>query len=129
MTAFLNDNTLDNGLGTLKSAADKVYITSTQPTTYTEATSTYALGNKNFGAGAVFPGAIAAGSPSGRKLTTAAITDGSVTGTGTATSYGIVTSASSRLEAANTLSASQAVTSGNTFTLGAFDIRLPNTGG
>ena len=61
MTAMINDNTLDNGLAALKSAADKIYICSTQPTTYTEATSTYALGNKNFGAGSVFPSAIAAG--------------------------------------------------------------------
>lgn len=129
MVAFLNDNTLDSGLSALKSAADKVYICSSQPATYTEATSTYALGNKNFGAGSVFPGAIAAGSPSGRKLTTAAITDGSVTGTGTASYWAIVTSGSSRLEAAYSLSSSQAVTSGNTFTLSAFDVRLANTGG
>lgn len=127
--AFLNDNTLDNGLAALKAAATHVYINSSEPATYTAASSTVALGNKNFGAGAVFPAAIAAGSPSGRKITTAAITDGSVTGTGTATHYSVVTSGSSRLEVAQSLSASQAVTSGNTFTLTAADVRLPNVGG
>ena len=129
MTAMLNDLTLDNGLSSLKTNADKIYITSSQATTYTEATSTYALGNNNFGAGSVFPGAIAAGSPSGRQLATAAVTAGSVTGTGTAAYWAIVTSGSSRLEAANTLSSSQSVTSGNTFSLASFLIRLPNTGG
>lgn len=127
--AFLNDNTLDNGLAALKAAADKVYICSAEPATYTAATSTFALGNKNFGAGAVFPGAIAAGSPSGRKLTSAAITDGSVTANGTATHDAVVTSGSSRLETAQALSASQVVTSGNIFTKTAQDVRLPNLGG
>ena len=126
---FLNDNTLDNGLSALKAAADKVYICSAEPATFTAATSTLALGNKNFGAGAVYPAAIAAGTPSGRQLVTAAITDGTVTGTGTASHYAVTTTASSRLELANSLSATQAVTSGNTFTLGAATLRLPNIGG
>lgn len=130
MVAYVNDIILDNGLSYLKTNADKIYINYTQqPATYTEATSTYACGNKNFGAGAVFPGAIAAGSPSGRKVTTAAVTDGSVTATQTAGWWSIVYSGGSALLVANNLSASQAVTNGNTFTLGAFDIRLPNMGG
>lgn len=127
--AYLNDNTLDNGLSALKAAASHIYICSAEPATYTAATSTYALGNKNFGAGSVFPGAIAAGSPSGRKLTTAAVTDGAVTGNGTASHYAIVSAGSSRLEVANSLSASQAVVSGNTYTLAALDVRLANVGG
>lgn len=126
---FLNDNTLDNGLAALKAAATGVYINSSEPATYTAASSTVALGFKSWGAGNVFPAAIAAGSPSGRKVTTAAITDGSVTATGTASHYSIVTLGSTRLEVANSLSASQAVTSGNTFSLAAADVRLPNTGG
>lgn len=126
---YLNDNTLDNGLAALKAAADKVYINSAEPATFTAATSTNALGNKAFGAGAVYPAVIAAGAPSGRQLATAAITDGTVTGTGTATHYSVVTSGASRLELANSLSASQAVTAGNVFTLGAATLRLPNTGG
>lgn len=127
--AYVNDLVLDNGLSALKAAADKVYICSQEPATYTEATSTYAKGNKNWGAGSVFPSAIAAGSPSGRKLASAAITDGSVTATATVTHYSVVTSGSSRLDLANSLSASQGVTSGNTFALASFDVRLPNVGG
>jgi hypothetical protein len=126
---YLHDNVLDSGLSYLKSNASHIYICNAEPSTYTQASSTYALGSKNFGAGAVVPGALAAGSPSGRKATTAAITDGSVSGTGTASHWAITFNSSSILLAASSLSASQAVTNGNTFTLGAFDIRLPGTGG
>jgi hypothetical protein len=130
--AFLNDNTLDNGLAALKAAADKIYICSQEPATYTQATSTYALGNASLGAGNVYPNAIAAGSPSGRQLVSAPVASGSpgsITATGTATHSSTVSSGSSRLEVAQALSASQAVTNGNTFTLTAQTVRLPNTGG
>lgn len=125
--SFLNDNTLDNGLAALKAAASHVYINSSEPATYTAASSTLMLGTMNFGAGAVFPGAIAAASPNGRKLTTAAVTAGTVNTSGTATHWSIVSAGSTRLELASALAASQAVTSGNTWSLPAFDaIRLPN---
>lgn len=125
--AYLNDLTLDNGLSSLKAAASHVYLCSAEPATFTAASSTNKLGTKNFGAGAVFPGAIAAASPNGRKLVTAAVTDGTVDSTGTATHWAITSNASSRLELAAALAASQAVTSGNTWSLPAFDaIRLPN---
>lgn len=126
---YLDNSILDSGLASLKSGADKIFICSAEPATYTQATSTYALGNYNFGAGSVFPSAIANGSPSGRQLVSAAVTNGSVTGTGTATSWAIVASGSTLLLASYSLSASQVVTSGNTFTLGAITVRLPNTGG
>src|SRR5262245_11446684 len=125
MASVVGDYVLDNGLSALDALADKIYICSQDPTTFTEAASTYALGNKAFGAGAAV-GAPAAATPNGRKVTTAAITDGNVTGTGTAAKWAIVDSVNSRLLCNGALSASQAVTSGNTFTLGAFDIRLPN---
>lgn len=121
----VGDYVLDNGLSAIDTLASHVYLCSALPTTYTEATSTYALGNKNFGAGSV-TGAPAAGSPNGRKVTTTAITDGSITATGTASHWAIVDSANSRLYAAYTLAATQAVTNGNTFQLPAFDVRLPN---
>jgi hypothetical protein len=116
---------LDSGLTNFKNVATHIYINSSEPTTYAEASSTFALGNKNFGAGAALTGP-AAGSPNGRKVTSTAITDGSVTGTGTATSWSIVNATGSALLASGSLSSSQAVTSGNTFTLASFDIRLPS---
>lgn len=123
--ALLADRVLDNGLTILDTETSHIYICSQEPTTYTEATSTYALGNKNFGAGSAF-GAPAAGSPNGRKVSSTAITDGSVTATGTASHWAATDNTNSRLNATNSLSASQAVTSGNTFSLPSFDIRIPN---
>lgn len=125
MANVVGDYPLDNGLISIKNLADKIFICSQDPLTYTDATSTYALGNKNFGAGGAF-GAPGAGSPNGRQIASTAITDGSVTGTGTAAKWAVVDSANSRLLANGTLSASQAVTAGNTFTLASFLIRLPN---
>jgi hypothetical protein len=124
MADSLADRVLDLGLNVLDSEADKIFICSQEPTTYTEASSTYALGNKTFSAGGAF-GAPAAGSPNGRKVSSTAITDGSVTGTGTAAKWAVVDSANSRLLADGSLAASQAVTSGNTFSLPSFDIRIP----
>lgn len=127
--AFINDNTLDNGLVALKAGASHIYICNAEPGTYTAASSTNALGVKDFGAGSVFPGAIAAGSPSGRKLDTAAVTNGSVNANGTASHYAIVSAGASRLEVTNSLTSSQVVTSGNAWTMVSLSVRLANTGG
>jgi hypothetical protein len=119
----LTDNALDSGLSYLNTNGDRVDICSQEPTNYTEATSTYTLGNKT----SASVGAPVNGDTSGRKVIIAAISDGSVTGTNTATHWALVkTSATTELLAAQTLSASQAVTSGNTFTLGAIDIEIPD---
>lgn len=124
MTANVNSRVIDFGLNVLDTEPDKIFICSTQPTTYTEATSTYALGSYNYGsAGAAF------GSPASatnaRKVSSVAITSGSVSGTGTAGYWAVVDSANSRLLATGPLSASQAVTSGNPFSLPSFDITIP----
>jgi len=97
-------------------------VTSQEASTYAEATSTYTLGNST---------SLSIAAPSdrtggGRKVTVANITDGSVSGTGTATHYAIVDTNNSRLMATGSLTASQAVTSGNTFTLATFDIGIPD---
>lgn len=116
--AFWDDRVFDLGLTVLDTEATRLDICSQEPTTYTEATTTYTLGNKT----PLSIGAPTDNSPSGRKVVVAAITDGSVTGTGTATHWSIVDTSNSRLLATGSLAASQAVTNGNTFTLGAFDL-------
>jgi hypothetical protein len=123
MTAYINTGVIDSGLTAIQAAAAKIYITYTQqPTTYTEASSTYACANSAPGAGSLMTGP-AAGTSNGRKLTCTAISSGSVTATQTAGWYGI-TGASSLLYYANSLSATQALTSGNTFSLAAFDCNI-----
>jgi hypothetical protein len=120
---FLNDRVFDNGLTVLDTEANRLDICSSEPTTYTAATSTASLGNKTLGAGDI--GAPAAGSPNGRQVTVQALTSGSVTATGTATHYAITDTGNSRLLATGALSSSQAVTNGNTFSTSSFTIRIP----
>ena len=120
--AFLNDRVFDNGLTVLDTEANKILITSAEPATYTEANATYALGDST----SLSIGAPQDRSGGGREVVVAAITDGSVTATGTATHYAIVDTVNSRLLAAGSLTASQAVTSGNTFTLTSVAIGIPD---
>jgi hypothetical protein len=120
--ATLNNRVFDNGLSVLDTEANKILVTSQEATTYTEANATYALGNST----SLSIGAPADRSGGGREVTVAAISDGSVTGTGTATHFAIVDTSNSRLLATGSLTASQSVTSGNTFTLGAFTIGIPD---
>lgn len=120
--ATLGDRVFDSGLTALDTEATRLDICSQEPTTYTEATSTHTLGNKT---------SLSVGTPGdrtggGRKVTVAAITDGSVTATDTATHWAITDTGNSRLLATGALASSQAVTSGNTFTLAAFDIGIPD---
>ena len=98
---------------------------SAQPTTYTEATSTFSKGNKT----GMTAGAAADRTPNGRKSTIPAIVGGapgSVTGSGTVTHWAWTDPSNSRLLSAGALAASQGVTSGNTFTTSAFDIGFPD---
>jgi len=120
--ATLNNRVFDNGLSVLDTEANKILVTSQEATTYTEANATYALGNST----SLSIGAPDDRSGGGREVTVAAISDGSVTGTATATHFAIVDTSNSRLLATGSLTASQAVTSGNTFTLGAFTIGIPD---
>jgi len=119
--SYLNDEVLDQGLDYFAGQTDiRVDICSQEPATYAEATTTYTLGNKT----GLTAGATENGDTDGRKVVIPAITDGSVTGSGTATHYAISDVSGTALIAAGALSSSQAVTSGNTFTLGAIDITL-----
>jgi hypothetical protein len=118
----LNNRVFDNGLTVLDTEANRLDITSQEATTYANATSTYSLGNST-SLSIAAPSDRAAG---GREVVVAAISDGSVTATGTATHYAIVDTVNSRLLATGSLTASQPVTSGNTFTLGSFTIGIPD---
>lgn len=120
--ATLGNRVFDNGLTVLDTEANRIDITSAEATTYAAATSTLTLGNST---------SLSIGAPQdrtggGREVVVSAITDGSVTGTGTATHYAIVDTVNSRLLATGSLSASQSVTSGNTFTLSSVTIGIPD---
>jgi hypothetical protein len=115
---YLNDEIFDQGLDYATTNGTRIDICSSEPATYA-AVAGVSLGNKT----SASVGVTEDGDANGRKVVVAAVTDGSVTGTGTATHYAI-TDAASILVATGALSASQAVTSGNTFTLAAFDLAI-----
>lgn len=119
MAAFLHDNVLDQGVKYIDDNVAKLHIVSQACTTYANV-GTYTLGNKN----APTCGVPENGASSGRRVIISAITDGSVTGTGTATHFALVSS--DTLLACQELNASQGVTSGNTFTLTAISITIPD---
>lgn len=120
--ATLNDRVFDNGLSVLDTEANVIHVTSQEATDYTDATATSTLGNST----SLSIGAPADRTGGGREVTVAAITDGDITGTGTATHYAIVDTTNNRLLVTGALTASQSVTNGNTFTLASFKVGIPD---
>lgn len=116
---YINDEVFDQGLDYADTNGTRIDICSQEPVSYAEATSTYTLGNKT----GLNTGATQNGATDGRRVIVPAITDGSVTGTATATHWAL-TDGSAVLIATGALSSSQAVTSGNTFTLDAISITI-----
>ncbi len=115
--SYLHDDVLDAALQELIDNVDGFYLCSQEPTTYAEATSTYALGSKSS------PTLGSIGNVTGgRSLTVSAFTDGSCSASGTATHWALVDSVTSKLYATQALSASQNVISGNDFTIDLFYI-------
>lgn len=121
---FVADRALDLGLNVFDIEANRLDICSSEPTTYSQATTagTNSLGNKTLATGSNSP---AAGSPNGRSVTIPSFSDGTVTTTGTASHWALTDTANSRLLATGSLAATQSVTSGNVFTLTSFTIRYP----
>lgn len=112
----------DAALQVLIDDGDRLDLCSQEPTNYTEATSTYSLGNQT----SITIGTIADGDVSGRKVTVSATSGGTIGATGTATHYAISDTTGTQLLAAGELTTSQQVVSGNTFTTEAFDIEIPD---
>lgn len=117
---YINDEVFDGGLDYASTNGTRIDINFTQePTTYTEATSTYTAGFKaGLTTGAAEPGTV-----DGRKVVVPAITDGAVSDTQTVDWWSL-TDAATILVAAGDLSAPQGVTNGNTFTLDAIEITI-----
>ncbi len=109
---FINDEVFDQGLDWADITGTRLDIISTDPGGTYAAVTGNTLGNKTIGITVPED----ADSGTGRQVTVPAITDGSVTGTGTATHWAIH-NASDTVVASGALSSSQAVTSGNPFTL------------
>jgi hypothetical protein len=122
MVASLEDRVLDFGLNVLDTESSFISICSSEPTTIAVAATSGLLGFKSWGAGAAFASP-SAGAPNGRQVASIAVSDGTITTSGTASWWAAY--AAGTLHAHGTLSGAQVVTAGNTFTLAAFTIRIP----
>lgn len=120
--SFISDRCLDAALQVIIDETDRLCVCSAEPTTYTEATDTLALGYKN---DPVF-GALGDRTGGGRKTTVAAITNGVVVDTDDATHWALVDTANSRLLRTGALSAPVTLTSGNLLGVEAFDVGMPD---
>lgn len=118
--ALLNNDIRDDGLNVLVNATTAIYVCSQEPTTRTEAVTTYALGSKD----PISVGAPADSASGGREVTVPAFSDGTVSANGTATHYAIVDG--TRLLVVNTLTPNLTVSTGNPFALGSFTIDFPD---
>lgn len=120
MAKSAHNDVLD-GLGNyIKSNCTRVTVCSTEPTTYTEANATYALADVTVDSTDF---TLADGDTNGRKLTTAAQNGVTVDANGTAQHVALLDVSNSKLLYVTTCT-SQALTSGNTVDIPAWDIEI-----
>lgn len=120
--SFFNDHMLDLALSYIDTATTRLDICSAEPATFAQATSTFSLGNKT----GISVGAPADRSPTGRQVTIAAVTDGTVTANGTAAWWALSDTVNSRLIAAQTIATPKAVVTGSPWTIDAITIGIPD---
>jgi hypothetical protein len=118
MAKSVHNDVLDAALSYIKDNSTRISVCSTQPTTYTEAITTYMLAIKTISS-TDFTGP-ADGDTNGRKLTSNQHANISVTNSGTAQHVALSDSANSKLLLVTTCT-SQALTAGNTVTVPAWD--------
>ena len=116
--SYLNDEVMDQGLDYADTNGVRIDICSQEPTTFTEATITYTLGNATVNTGATEDGAT-----DGRKVVVPAISSETPTADGTATHWALSNNASPGvLIAVGALSAPVAVLTSGVWNLAAFDV-------
>ena len=120
MAKAVPDAMLDAAFDWLDQANLQV-VCSAQPTTYTEATSTYALADVAMTVNTDYTKAN--GDTSGRKVTVAAKSGVTVDASGTATHLALVSSGDSTLRYVTTCT-SQVLTAGNTVNIPAWDVEI-----
>ena len=121
--AFIADKIFDDGLNTFNSDCDMLTLCSTEPTTYTEARTTYEIGNKTNPT--ISTAADRAGG--GREVTVSAITTGTIVNNdGSALYYALLDTTTSTLLAVGNLDDPINLTTSDTFTLTEFTIGIPD---
>jgi hypothetical protein len=115
---MIRATTLDLALADIRTNTDRIYLCSQAPTTFAQASSTYALGYR----ASPTINVPEAGTGETRKITIAAITDGVVGTAGAATHYALVNQAGSALIVVRPLAASKTLVTSDPWTLVAQDL-------
>lgn len=121
MAKTVHDDVLDQALNYVKTNATRLSACSQQPTTYTEAITTYKLAIKTISS-IDFTGPVN-GDVSGRKVTTNSQAGVTVDSTGDATHIALCDSVNSKLLMVTTCT-TQTLTSGNTVNFPAYDFEI-----
>lgn len=121
MAKSVSNNVLDAALNYVKNNSTRISVCSAQPTSYTEAVTTYKLSIKTISS-ADFTGP-ANGDTSGRKVTSNQHTGVTVDSSGTANHVALADSVGSALNYVTTCT-SQALTAGNTVTIPAWKMEI-----
>lgn len=121
MAKSVHDDVLDGALNIIKNGGTQISVCSTQPTTYTHATSTYKLAIASNLTSGSYTGPTN-GDTNGRKLTVNSALTLAVTSSATALHIAIC-DVDDRLLYVTTCT-SQSLTSGNTVTIPAWDIEI-----
>ena len=122
MADIIGDGVFDNGLNHLLNA-ENLYICSTQPTNFTEASSTYKLGTK---ASPSLTGPADGGAGGGRQMQIDAIADGVVDAGGDAAWFALTDDSNTELLVSGNLGATLTIAVGSPWTLDAIIVQLPD---
>jgi hypothetical protein len=122
MGKLVDDTVLDGALNIIKNGATQIIVCSDTPTTYANATGTYDLATKTGLAAGDFT--VADGDAGGRKVTVAQQATITVNHSGTATHIALCGTAATLYYV--TTCTSQALTAGNTVTVPAWKITIPD---
>lgn len=122
MAKTVHNDVLDAALNVIKNDGDAMYLCNAEPTTYTEATATFALAGITGLTSGDYTGP-ADGDTNGRKLTVDAQNGDTVDTSGTVTHVAIVDVSLTKLLYVTEVT-SQVLTAGNTVNYGAWDIEI-----
>jgi len=128
VAAHIENAVLDQALTYLGTNALRVDLCGTEPTTYTEATSSFTFANATGGAGFTAPlvAAPANKAPNGRQVSTAVVAAAAITGTGTANWVAISKNTATTALLVVLSMTAQALTPGNTWGMASSTIGIPN---
>lgn len=121
MSALANQ-VFDNGLNTITTTTEKLYLLSEDPGLTWANIATYALGHKS-SPSIASPTDRSGG---GREVIISAITDGLVTATGNAGYYALTDDSETRILVTGSLTSTLSVTSGGVFATEAFAVGIPD---